>query len=498
MRPRRFHLPPVPRLIAAYFLTAAVLSTVGSFIPASRLFSWKDVTSSFLKKNSIAVTLKKKIFPNIHRPPEEFPPAPVKVADLGAAYRNFLGEGRLMAGVFSRLDGKSRHLENFPGPGGKGRALNTFFETLTEHGLAGYSNRVSICLLGDSVIGGDQIPYQLRLGLQGIFGDGGPGFILPGQPTMTHYHIYIDRESRRWATPSYRDFVSNTNDLSLGLGGYAFQADPAHYHTESLIQMKYSRRFQAWRVHYLTGPGRGSFFISNEGFSREVETEGSEASARSIYHDEHRPLDRLTISASGERPTRLFGVDLINTRGLALHTFSLLGGDYNALLSIKEDLWIQELRELRADLVVMMFGMNRSGWGILPGESYGWQIRTLIARVRAALPKVSVLVVGPMALGEEEDGEWKPKKIMLDIMRTQREAAESAGAAYLALHEALGGDFALGEWYGEKTELLSPDHIHPTPAGAEKIAKALQANLLRAYRDDLVRQGRLKEAAEKP
>ncbi len=107
---------------------------------------------------------------------------------------------------------------------GEGKPLGTFFKTLEdlESSESPGLQVVRIIHFGDSHVASDYWAGVIREKLQARFGDGGPGFVLPGRPWSTiRYAQAQSLDGQYWRTDGLR---SGEADGVVGLGGMSLES----------------------------------------------------------------------------------------------------------------------------------------------------------------------------------------------------------------------------------------------------------------------------------
>ena len=123
---------------------------------------------------------------------------------------------------------------------------------------------------------------------------------------------------------------------------------------------------------------------------------------------------------------------------------------------------------------MIMIGANEAQW-LMPGDrdtrDYAERYGKLLAQIRKARPEASCLVVSPTDQAEAKDDGYQSKPVMAMIAEAQRKAAHASGCAFYSTYDWMGGKGSAMKWV--KKHLIGGDFIHPTKAGAGKMADAL-------------------------
>ncbi len=126
-------------------------------------------------------------------------------------------------------------------------------------------------------------------------------------------------------------------------------------------------------------------------------------------------------------------------------------------------------------LVILQFGGNavpyfKSKEAVM---RYGEAFRRQIRLFQEALPGANILVVGPSDMAVKEGLDWVSYPFVDDVRDALKMAAFEEGAAFFDVMDFMGGPGGMVDWVNQNPPLAGPDHIHFTPRGAKKVAKAL-------------------------
>jgi lysophospholipase L1-like esterase len=130
---------------------------------------------------------------------------------------------------------------------------------------------------------------------------------------------------------------------------------------------------------------------------------------------------------------------------------------------------------------VLNYGTNESIYPAYIEKQYPDELRTVIARIRQALPRASLLVMSPMDRGVMEGGEIVTPAALEKLIEVQREIAAETGCAFFNTFEAMGGAGTMGRWYHAQPRLVSADFMHPLPQGAALVGALFEGALIEAY-----------------
>lgn len=414
-----------------------------------------------------------------HEPPTQLPTAPsegVAVAHNGARV--------------PRADEPDTHerIRPIDGPPGlvvedpSGQALDAFHVAL-ERAAAGLG-QVRIVVYGASHVASDLWTYTVRQALQLRFGDAGHGFILPVKPWRGYRHVGYEPEGdwRAWRTLRVR-----TGHLVVdryGLAGVSVESAQAGARgaistpTDTPVGTSASR-FELW---FLRQPGGGRFEAWIDGTL--VGIESTDAPAPQAGYATYVVPDgphRFEVRVHGDGPVRLFGLVVERDEpGVVLDTLGINGARLAIQLHWDEPLWREHLQRRRPDLVVLAYGTNEAGDDDVPVERYEAEVHEAVARVRRAVPEASCVLVGPTDRPYYD----RRRRLATDRPRTRivadvmRRAAFAHGCGFFDVQAFMGGPMSMVAWVAADPPLASPDHVHLTAAGYERLGRALLDALL--------------------
>lgn len=373
---------------------------------------------------------------------------------------------------------------------------------------------VRILQFGDSHTAADYWSGRMRRRLQDRFGDGGPGWLLPGRPWRGYPHAGVRiLNGQAWPAQSLRSadcdgWVGLPGASVLPVAGEDFRVQAA---------------FGAFRVALL-GPGGGTV-------SARLETPGSGQIPVSL-----EPPPLLEASESGAVPAplpppagaaptgpalavprtaaevlqegrsleifglidqpsaqprelsltlppgaSLLGVELLSGRpGIVYDELGLNGAEITDL-----ERWNPALRRallVRAapDLIVLAYGTNDEGMALSAQAGYEQRLRTLLFTLRqeAGAP---ILLVGPL----DRVGKRKRQRAALAsganwIIKAMTQACLESGCAFWDARRAMGGYGAILKW--RRAGLAQKDQVHLNGAGYQRLGDLMADALLATYR----------------
>ncbi len=362
--------------------------------------------------------------------------------------------------------------------------LRAFYLALwrTEVGAPGAVTRV--LHYGDSPVTADSITADVRALLQQHFGDAGHGFVLVAKPWAWYGHRGVDVQGKGWQIAAATQ--TRARDGFHGLGGVSFEGG-----TGASSRLQLAEDHATIEVQFLRQPGGGVLTVEAAGqMLGSVETEGP--AKEPGYQTFPLPAGARTIQLSVQRgPVRLFGVSFErNTPGVIYNSLGLNGGQVQAVVRyFDKPQWAEELQHQHPDLVVINYGTNESIYADYIERYYPGELRQVIARVKAAVPGASVLIMSPMDRGQRgADARITTVPSLPRLVDIQRQTALEMNCAFFNTFQAMGGEGTMARWYDSQPRLVSADFTHPLPAGARKVGVLLDQALESGFRQFKARE----------
>ncbi|HTC35372.1 MAG TPA: GDSL-type esterase/lipase family protein [Bryobacteraceae bacterium] len=357
-------------------------------------------------------------------------------------------------------------------------ALRAFYLSLwrTELGAPGAITRV--LHYGDSPVTADSITADVRSLLQQHFGDSGHGFVLIAKPWAWYGHRGVELQGKGWLINAASQ--TRARDGFHGLGGVSFEGD-----TGASSHLELAEDHALMEIHFLRQPGGGVLKVEAAGQALgSVETDGP--TKEPAYQTFPLNAGMRDINLSVERgPVRMFGVSFEkNTPGVIYNSLGLNGGQVQFIVRyFDKPQWTEELEHQHPDLVVINYGTNESIYADYIERYYPGELRQVIERVKAAVPRASVLIMSPMDRGQRDsNARITTVPTLPKLVDIQRQMAQETGCAFFNTFQAMGGEGTMARWYDSTPRLVSADFTHPLPAGARKVGVLLDQALESGYR----------------
>ncbi len=153
-----------------------------------------------------------------------------------------------------------------------------------------------------------------------------------------------------------------------------------------------------------------------------ISTDGE--AAPGYYHYETLPgQHRLEVETLDHAPVRLFGWVAENATGVTYETLGINGAQASIMLDWNEITLRSNIERRNPALIVLAYGTNEAGRKDWTLEGYRDMYTQLIARLRAAAPTATILVIGPPDRYSHTRKGWLPMDGIDMIVEAQRQAA---------------------------------------------------------------------------
>lgn len=197
---------------------------------------------------------------------------------------------------------------------------------------------------------------------------------------------------------------------------------------------------------------------------------------------------------TGERmspvgPVHLLGVvEEMDRPGIVLDAVGLPGTTGMTPQRWRQDMYAEEVRSRRYDLIVTAWGTNEAGIGSLDDATYRHHFGATLTTLQSAAPDADCLIIGASDRFDHKAQGFVQAPNHELVERVQKELAAEHGCAFFSMREAMGGAGSMKRWVAEGLGL--PDHVHFTKEGYVRLADAIIDDLLAAavWQSDEARQ----------
>jgi lysophospholipase L1-like esterase len=414
------------------------------------------------------------------------------------AQERILGRDQAIEDEFGRVvPARQIVLEYGDGPPPpNGNALGRFVPVENETSLAHFHSalealaskpqgkgKVRIAVYGASHTQADIYSGYLRYYLQSRFGNGGAGFIPLGPDRGWSSRLDFKVRARGFKM-QYVQQKSPPPHGRFGLSGVAAVGGPngrLRITPESMTDPDLTA--SQYGLFYAAEPFTGDITISvDDDVPVQLSTRAQQLEAR--YYTFERPLGwhEIEIRTIGMGGARLFGLSVERAQpGIVVDTLGIRGTRAANMLLWDQALWEEHLQRRAPELVLLAYGTNETTDRSQPIADYAEELSQVLTRLRHALPDASCVLVGPGDFPKEEDGGYRTRPRLLEIIREQRRLAPQFGCGFWDAYAFMGGEGSMSEWVRANPRLGATDHIHLTARGYVRMGMVLGDALMRAY-----------------
>lgn len=349
-------------------------------------------------------------------------------------------------------------------------ALIPFFELLYRQGQ-NKSEPLRILHFGDSHIASDDWTNEIREKMQARFGNGGPGYAMPGRPFPGYRRYDVKGTGTRgWHT---NGLLGRNGDGMYGLAGVAIESSRAGE------RITLDAEADTIELFYWRQPGGGTFAVLEDDQELSRISTDAEAGPGFAKFKLSPGLHALTLTTLDAGPVRLFGWSAERGGGVTWESMGINGAPADLMLTWDEALWRAHMKRRDPALVVIAYGTNEARRSSAATENYKASFLEVIQRVRAAAPLASILVIGPPDHARRTSRGWQSNPGIDTIIAAQREVALATGCAFWNLRSGMGGYNSMPNWV--KAGLAQGDYVHFTNAGYRLLGDAFYELLMAQY-----------------
>ena len=355
-----------------------------------------------------------------------------------------------------------------------------------------------ILQIGDSHTAADYFTGELRQKLQARYGNGGVGYLDAGKP-----HIGVRSGAMKiTASPgwTYHAIQRSDNIAEFWLSGFNAVAtasgEALTFASDTPVP------FNSIEIEALRQPGGGAIDISLDGAIKSSADLGGNAVEPVVLRlrPDGAASDRVRQIEIRTRGTGVVSIASIGVyqkqAGVSYNNIGYPGATIDLVNKFDEKLMADGLRRLDPQIVVLVFGTNEASKPNLDAARYERNYEKAVARIQAALPNAQIVLVGPpdgaerpphcsgkgpadaachpappsdgALYTEPADCDWHTIA-HLDLVRDiERKIAERHGFVYWNWATINPNQCAAHQLVNASPPLMTPDHVHFTPAGYVK------------------------------
>jgi lysophospholipase L1-like esterase len=366
---------------------------------------------------------------------------------------------------------------------------------------------ITILQLGDDQTSTDFFTGELRRRLQEAYGNGGSGYVTAGRPHIGVLNATLKISvSPGW---TYQALQRSEEVGEFWMSGFNTVAS-RHGETLSFVS-ETPETFDAIEIEAIRRPGGGTFEIKLDGKAeRSFDLAGQKVEPIVIrLVPDQGPTNQvreITLTTRSDGPVAIASVAIYNTRaGLTYNSVGYPGATIDVLGKLDNRLFTGNLRRLNPQIVVLSFGSNEASKANLDVAGYTERYRRVITKIRAALPAVTLVIIGPpeaeelpshcrgkaretatcrvasetTASASRRDAcEWKRLPKLAEVREAQRKLAQREGIIFWDWGSIMPKECGAHRWLAQSPALMAGDHVHFTVAGYKKSAMAFLDTLI--------------------
>jgi len=351
-------------------------------------------------------------------------------------------------------------------------ALANFFAALSQVSSGRKIEPVRVLHFGDSHVAADVLTGEIRRNLQNQFGDGGAGYLVPANPMSTKRRGVSSGATSGWQIEGIGGRMERDN--IYGLAGINLITNQPN---ERIWIETAANHFE---VYFVREPGGGTIDITLDGASVLDKPLALNAHGTATeYVSCDSPADaihRLEIRTLRPGKTRILGIVAERLApGVSYDVSGINGARISRLMTWNASAFAAELGQRKPELIILAYGTNEVGDGDWTPSSYRRLLKSVIQRIRSALPQASILLFAPPDRGDLPVAAAR----LPALIETERAVALESGVAFWSAFDAMGGVGSMNNWVARGW--AQGDRVHLTRPGYDLIADAFYRDLMRAY-----------------
>ncbi|MFG0466105.1 SGNH/GDSL hydrolase family protein [Pseudomonas putida] len=329
---------------------------------------------------------------------------------------------------------------------------------------------VNIVQLGDSHTAADLFSGEMRRLFQQDYGDGGIGFIAATPVPGTRYdQVIINTGKRQWDLVSAR----NQQSTQFPLGGYL--SLPIASRPGVTLQSREPNE-QRYKLSTLYQTSRGTILQAKDTATQARAlpvTQGQWRFSQPISNV-RLPVD-LSFASSNGLAVGGWLLQSQRNSGVLYSALGINGATFDVVDKWQAG-WLETLKQLRPDLLILAYGTNEAYDDSLDPALYEQRLRERLQMLRKTLPGTVLLVVSaPDSVRNKRAARCESKQAnnLRPVIQIQRRVAAQVNALFWDWQAFMGGNCAIERW--QARDLARPDLVHLTAEGYRQSAAGLYA-----------------------
>jgi alginate O-acetyltransferase complex protein AlgI len=356
--------------------------------------------------------------------------------------------------------------------------------------------QLRIMYYGDSQLEGDRITSFLRQSLREGRGGTGPGLMLPLMPVMYTKTVWL-RSSSNWGRYNYLSFKKGelqNPDLGpfltmcrfLPEGVVTGQPEKAFVRIRpSSLADSCSKVYDLLRVFYGNANGKVSIKIKADDIEVYSDTL-KQGRGLNELNCQLNGAGEVLIEFEGVVSPDIYGLSIESKSGVVVDNIPQRGSAGLEFTMVGKENLRESFKKLSPDLFILQYGLNVVK-NITGDYSYYQKgLERQIQLLKEISPSTPVLVVGVTDMARTGADSLRSYSNIPDIIRSQKLAAELAGAEFWDSYKAMGGELSMISWAARKPPLGQKDYVHLTYDGADTLSKIMTQQVFTAKKTDTV------------
>jgi len=341
---------------------------------------------------------------------------------------------------------------------------------------------VRILHYGDSQIEADRITGYIRQYLQDKFGGNGPGLLpivpLPSfsmkQTASESIKGYIvDGALQNKATHNRYGVMGQFGDIN-GAGSISVRARKEKEVYERVRKFHNIRLFVGQDTSFLTQ------MTVNE--KTQLKADISNVSPVTVHSwNLEEPIMRFSLYMAGKG--ELYGIAVDGAAGVAVDNIPFRGSSGIFFTSMEQSVAKAMFKQLNVRLILIEFGGNTIPYlsSNKSVEDYCNDLQQQIIYLQTICPNAKILIMGVADMSTKVKGQLTTHPYLELLNETMKKTALQNGAAFWNMYEAMGGKNSMIEWVNHSPALATPDYVHLTVQGCDRIASLFCETLMVYY-----------------
>lgn len=367
------------------------------------------------------------------------------------------------------------------------------------------AENIRIVQIGDSHTAADFFTGGARRLLQQRYGNGGPGYVIAGKPHIGVRHSVLKTTtSPGW---TYKTLQRSSDIAEFALSGFNAVATAAD---ETLtLTADHPLPYDVIEIEMMRQPGGGAFELSLDGKSEGVFDLAGETTEPLVVRvvSDREPTERvkqIEIKTTREGITSIASAAVFFKRsGLTYSNIGFPGATIGIVNKFDQRILSYELQRLDPHIVVLAFGTNEAFKESLDPADYREQFEKAIERIRTAVPRAQIVLVGPPDVAvipaecrskdkpaancrKDDDAKatnarpckWPAPPKLAEVRKVQQEIAQRQQLQYWNWAEVMPNECGAERWASAQPALMARDLVHFTQEGYALSSKKFVSTLI--------------------